>query len=429
MAQGVSISTVFSSPPSPVGAGARATGFGSAFIAIADDATAASWNPGGLTQLESPEMSAVGRGSYQKVRYGAGSRTGDFGGGFDETISTACQTDSFGTIGLNFLSGTMPFTVADRNLVVSMSYQQMISFDHDLHYNNTVESPGGTVSTATHLEEEGGLDAATLSMAFDVLPDLAIGASANYWFDSLIHPYAWREHYTNHSELIIPGIDPIVSDGAGQFTVRGFNGLNGTFEFLWKLPANLALGGVVKMPVTSDLTRVIRSAESADAPDYKDRFRLHLPTTVGGGVSWAPADNAKLSADVTYVDWGSFRVTDSTGASYLVTGDPVGEYDVDGTITGRIGGEYIWMLDAGKLAARGGLFYDPEPTRGAPRPLYGAGLGLGFSNESFAFDLAYQARFGFDVRNTTIAIQILGVPSVEADIFQNFFYASLIKYF
>ena len=44
----------------PVGSGARALGMGGAFIAVADDATAASWNPGGLIQLEKPEISAVG---------------------------------------------------------------------------------------------------------------------------------------------------------------------------------------------------------------------------------------------------------------------------------------------------------------------------------------------------------------------------------
>ena len=47
------------SSPNVVGSGARALGMGGAFIAIADDATAASWNPGGLTQLERPEMSLV----------------------------------------------------------------------------------------------------------------------------------------------------------------------------------------------------------------------------------------------------------------------------------------------------------------------------------------------------------------------------------
>ncbi len=44
----------------PVGSGARAIGMGGAFIAVADDATAASWNPGGLTQLRLPEFSVVG---------------------------------------------------------------------------------------------------------------------------------------------------------------------------------------------------------------------------------------------------------------------------------------------------------------------------------------------------------------------------------
>ena len=45
--------------PLPVGSGARAIGQGSAFIAVADDATAASWNPGALIQLERPECSVV----------------------------------------------------------------------------------------------------------------------------------------------------------------------------------------------------------------------------------------------------------------------------------------------------------------------------------------------------------------------------------
>jgi long-subunit fatty acid transport protein len=49
----------FSVSSSPVGSGARAAGMADAFVAIADDATAASWNPAGLIQLEEPEISAV----------------------------------------------------------------------------------------------------------------------------------------------------------------------------------------------------------------------------------------------------------------------------------------------------------------------------------------------------------------------------------
>ena len=41
--------------------GARSMGFGGAFVALADDATAAFANPAGLIQLTRPEISAEGR--------------------------------------------------------------------------------------------------------------------------------------------------------------------------------------------------------------------------------------------------------------------------------------------------------------------------------------------------------------------------------
>src|SRR5215510_12224823 len=50
----------FATSPAPVGSGARAQGKGLAFIAVADDATAASHNPAGLVQLQQPEVSVVG---------------------------------------------------------------------------------------------------------------------------------------------------------------------------------------------------------------------------------------------------------------------------------------------------------------------------------------------------------------------------------
>ena len=43
-----------------LGVGARALGMGGAFLARADDATAASWNPAGLSYLRRPEVSIVG---------------------------------------------------------------------------------------------------------------------------------------------------------------------------------------------------------------------------------------------------------------------------------------------------------------------------------------------------------------------------------
>src|SRR3979411_1754818 len=44
----------------PIGAGARGLGMGGAFIAVADDGTASSFNPAGLAQLRRTELAVVG---------------------------------------------------------------------------------------------------------------------------------------------------------------------------------------------------------------------------------------------------------------------------------------------------------------------------------------------------------------------------------
>ena len=60
------------SSPIPVGAGPRALGMGGAFSAVADDATAATWNPGGMTQLERPEIGLSLGGYYRRADPDAG---------------------------------------------------------------------------------------------------------------------------------------------------------------------------------------------------------------------------------------------------------------------------------------------------------------------------------------------------------------------
>ena len=84
----------------PVGSGARALGMGGAFIAVADDATAASWNPGGLIQLETPEVSAVGAYVY---------RTEDLYFGRNPEAS---GSENITNTNVNYLSAAYPFFLA-----------------------------------------------------------------------------------------------------------------------------------------------------------------------------------------------------------------------------------------------------------------------------------------------------------------------------
>ena len=108
------------SAPLPTGSGARALGFAGAFTAIADDATAASWNPAGLIQLKRPEVSAVYR--YSRVDNEHTSRDADFQVGDDD----------YNSGGLNYLTASLPFLIPglEHNAVFSLNYQEAYDFEH-----------------------------------------------------------------------------------------------------------------------------------------------------------------------------------------------------------------------------------------------------------------------------------------------------------
>ena len=94
------------------GAGSRAMGMGGAFIGLADDATAISWNPGGLTQLYKPEVSLVSR---------------FVGESYDDEFYEEKYTQNH--FALNFGSAAYPFM--DGKFVVAAAYQQQLDM-----YNN-----------------------------------------------------------------------------------------------------------------------------------------------------------------------------------------------------------------------------------------------------------------------------------------------------
>ncbi len=119
------------SSPVPVGSGARALGMGGAFIAIADDATAASWNPGGLFQLESPEISFV-VDYFHRIE--------------DNTFGTSPKASGDQTVyraGINHLSVAYPFYGWNRKMVVSVNYQTLFDFTRKWNFRYMLEKKTG----------------------------------------------------------------------------------------------------------------------------------------------------------------------------------------------------------------------------------------------------------------------------------------------
>ena len=104
-----------------VGSGARALGMGGAFIAVADDATATTWNPGGLGQIEYLELSMVG--SY----FSFNNFESDVIVGNSQTGTINREGDSITPDFFGVSVPLRPFKDSDFKIVLQYSYQRLIN--------------------------------------------------------------------------------------------------------------------------------------------------------------------------------------------------------------------------------------------------------------------------------------------------------------
>ena len=216
--------TIFSAPLRS-GSGGRALALGGAFTAVADDATAASWNPAGLIQLEAPEASVVMRASRASSRHSSS----DSGYNVGE--------DVYDNLAINYMSFVQPLHFFERNFVASINYQEDYDFTQKFRAkskNGTSSSslssqnetftetttqhfqedsttfPGGinSIDVNSHLttlqqktlreqiasglasdidfEQEGVIDAVTLAGAAEITPSFSLGAALNIHGDNTL---------------------------------------------------------------------------------------------------------------------------------------------------------------------------------------------------------------------------------------------------
>ena len=125
------------SPPLARGSGARALGVAGAFTAVADDATAASWNPAGLIELERPEASFMLRETRVVQEHHIDSESFSVG------------EDKFDDRNLNYLSAVYPLRLADRNFVFSLNYQEAYDFNQTFTADQRATSSQSRPDTST----------------------------------------------------------------------------------------------------------------------------------------------------------------------------------------------------------------------------------------------------------------------------------------
>ena len=411
------------SSPNPVGSGARALGMGGAFIAVADDSTAASWNPAGLIQLERPEMSVVGEYYYRREKYSSDDNP--------ETDDTANVND----LNLNYLSATYPFHFY-KNIVVSLNYQRLYDFKRKFNYRFDVSSGGLDVAQNKKFKQDGYLGAAGLAGSIEILPSLSFGATLNIWTDELWWDNGWDENFNETATGTINSVPTTITTHIDDNYSR-FRGINANLGLLWNLNKYLTLGAVFKTPFEASLRHEfsLRQVQEIGPPvndvitneiSIKENVDLDLPLSYGLGLALRLSDSFTIAADVYRTDWSEYILEDSQGNKFSpITGRPKNESNVNDTTQARIGGEYLYISQDKNIVipVRAGFFYDPEPKEGNPEDFFGIAVGSGIGYKQFIFDAAYQLRWGKDVDTDN------RIPTSEADIYQHSFLASIIVHF
>jgi long-chain fatty acid transport protein len=408
-------------PMDPVGSGARAIGMGGAFIAVADDATAASWNPAGLIQLETPEVSVVGA-YYQRTEKNT------FG-----TNPEASGEQDFSNYNLNYLSAVYPFSLFKRNMIVSASHQYLYDFSRSMTFPASYSDLQSTSYGELDIDIQGGLTALGIAYSVQVSPNFSAGFTLNFWQDGLFEDeFKFDMTYSgagtsNNGNFII---DESRSD---TYSYRGFNTNLG---LLWTVDPRVTIGFVVKTPFTVDLEHTYQyemdqiypanpSLSASDSRKFDTDEELDIPRSYGLGIAYRYSDNLTTSLDLYRIEWDDFIYRDEDGAEVSpITGRSPGDSQIDPTHQIRVGVEYLRITDDYVIPIRGGIFYDPAPGAGEPDPFYGYSCGTGFSKGKIVFDVAYQYRFGRDV-----AAFILEDLDFSQDMREQTLYASVIYHF
>jgi len=426
----------FTSSLNPVGSGARALGMGGAFIAFADDATAASWNPAGLTHLLMPEMSVVGH--YDD-------RTEGFS--FSRSPEASNQYQVSGEH-LNYLSLAYPFQWINRNFVFSLNYQNLYSLNRTMHFPWHYENPNGPVSMTyeENYRQKGSLKAVSPAIATFLTRTISLGLTFNFWSDNLsgnlsdtFYDNGWVEDYHRSGRGTVGGREyESLIDKIDRYSFSGFN-MN--LGLLWNMSTSFTLGAVVKTPFTALLRHEGKSlSHQVWMPDntgqwditYRDfpsdDQKLSMPLSYGIGLAFSPSDCLIFDLDIYRTEWNGYVLRDAEGKKIdPITCLPKEDAPIKPTHQVRLGSEYVFLHKGMTFSPRFGLFYDPEPAKKKPDDFYGFSLGFGVTLGRLApvaIDVAYNYRFGRNVEGDSIEGE-----NSPADVRQHLFYHSVIYYY
>lgn len=406
--------------------GARSLGLAGAFVGVADDATAAIANPGGLTILTAKEISINVRNSDSDVGFFDPDA-------FDSTSSNAGtgrmnKQYSDSNTNVSFASFVMPF---DR-WVFSAYYSDQLNFA-------SYQNGGPDVVTSTEFMDtyhnDNSVDASLsgfgISGAFRVTDSFSIGLTISRSKLDMKTVDDWQVDNFYDVELDLAILYPEYTKEQYADVVLDEFRVNSTIDesksdttfslgLLYSLNSNWSLGLVYRQGaefnVNTNTTGSFNfgctgnSGATANCEEFlsgvaipiSETFdygstpsEIKVPDTLSFGVGWRPSDLWLVSFDVNRIGYGDTTpirtITQGLGLDVNSDGQLTEEIK-DGT-TFHLGVEKVFVLESNNtISIRGGAFtiedHDGIKNIDSDDTAFTVGLGTTFgSNSQFQLDL------------------------------------------
>lgn len=368
------------------GAGARAVAMGGAFTAVADDASAASFNPAGLAQLLEPEASIVMSGTEVTDSYEDFVSVG-------EDSPRLFFTDAevkFDKTNLNFLSLTYPFRMADKRWAVQFSRHIRVDFEYEGAVNFIASDPQGRLKQRVYQDSRqvGDIDTVTASLAVELTPRTLVGLSVNRWDGD------WGLASTNQRSLPT-NLD--LREGFTYFQESRLRGYNVDLGLLLRYP-KFNFGVRYSTGFDADFALRTATVPTAEGAVTLLDTTINWPAMVNAGLAFRPTENWTIALDWGRVDWS--ELTFDVPVSGFPADVEINFFDLQAlrdTHTGdtedwRLGTEVLLYSGRTVIPLRFGVFREPQPSRdiytNKQIVVEGVSAGFGFKRGSFAFDLA-----------------------------------------
>ena len=362
--------------------GARSLGFGGAFVALADDATATYGNPAGLTQLLEPELTLEIR--VQSIE--------EMDGGLRDGLSISSQEE---VTGLAFLAFVYPW-----KKISLAAYRNGFA---NLTFGTRVFGASGPRTFDIRASNAFELQTVGLSGSYRWSEDLSLGVGVARWEGSL----------TSERLSTLSG-DPVAADEVRFTRITTSDDTDLTFNagFLWRFATQWRLGGVYRggpeFGQVSESRRGPATVPLEQLPGRSQQFSFLLPDVFGLGLAFkSKSENLTLSFEWDLVRYS--RLLDS------LRGTDRRSFDLDDGHELHLGCEYVIIRSRPVLALRLGVWREPDHLLrysgddpidratfrgGESETHFAAGLGMAF--RSLKLDFAFDAASSVDTGSFTL---------------------------